>query len=55
MDVTVTQQMAIMLRFFDNSCGAVRCVFLKLEAVLRATAEQLYGVIDKHEFRHSTV
>ena len=47
-DLTVNQQMAIMLGFFDNSCGAVRCVFFKLEAVPRATAEQLYELIDKH-------
>ena len=47
-DISVTQQMAIMLRFFDNSLGVVRCVFFKLEGVERATAEQLYLLIDKH-------
>ena len=47
-DLTVTQQMAIMLRFFDNSHGTVWYVFFKLEGVTRATAEQLYQVIDKH-------
>jgi hypothetical protein len=29
-DITVTQKMAIMLRFFDNSCGTVRCVFFQV-------------------------
>ena len=44
-DIPVTQQMAIMLRFFDNTLGTVRCVFFMLESIRRATAEQL---IDKH-------
>ena len=47
-DLTVNQQMAIMLGFFENSCGAVQCLFFKLEAVPRATAEQLYELINKH-------
>ena len=32
-DITVTQQPAIMLRFFDNTQGQVRCVFFALESV----------------------
>ena len=34
-DITVTQQTAIMLRFFDNTQGQVRCVFFALESVER--------------------
>ena len=47
-DMSVTQQMAIMLRFFDNSHGSVRCVFFRLESVERATADQLFLHIDKN-------
>ena len=47
-DITVTQQAAIMLRFFDNTQGQVRCVFFALESVERATAELLFNTIDKH-------
>ena len=47
-DITVTQQAAIMLRFFDNTQGQVRCVFFALESVERATAELLFNAIDKH-------
>ena len=49
-DITVTQQAAIMLRFFDNTQGQVRCVVFVLESVERATAE---NAIDKH-FQEST-
>ena len=52
-DITVTQQAAIMLRFFDNTQGQVRCVFFALERVERATAEVLFNAIDKH-FQEST-
>ena len=45
-DITVTQQAAIMLRFFDNTQGQVRCVFFALESVERATAELLFNAID---------
>ena len=31
-DITITQQAAIMLRFFDNTQGQVRCVFFALES-----------------------
>ena len=47
-DISVTQQMAIMLRFFDNKSGCVRCVFFALEIVARATAVVLFKAIDKH-------
>ena len=47
-DISVTQQMAIMLRFFYNTLGSIRCVFFKLESIERATAEQLFQLIDKH-------
>ena len=53
-DITVTQQAAIMLRFFDNTQGQVRCVFFALENVERATAELLFKTIDKH-FQESTI
>ena len=42
-DITITQQAAIMLRFFDNTQGQVRCV----------SAELLFNAIDKH-FQEST-
>ena len=47
-DISVTQQAAIMLRFFDNTLGRVRCVFFTLESVERATAELLFEAIDRH-------
>ena len=52
-DITVTQQAAIMLWFFDNTQGQVRCAFFALESVERATAELLFNAIDKH-FQEST-
>ena len=52
-DITVTQQAAIMLRFFDNTQGQVRCVVFALESVERETAELLFNAIDKH-FQEST-
>ena len=30
-DITVTQQAAILLQFFDNTQGELRCVFFALE------------------------
>ena len=51
--ITVTQQAAIMLRFFDNTQGQARCIFFALESVDRVTAELLFNVIDKH-FHDST-
>ena len=47
-DITVTQQAAIMLRFFDNTQGQERCVFFALESVERATAELLFKSIFKN-------
>ena len=41
-DVSVQQQCGIMLRFFDNTDGRVRCVFFKLEPVQTADAEGLF-------------
>ena len=52
-DITITQQAAIMLRFFGNTQGQVRCIFFSLESVERATAELLFNAIDKH-FQEST-
>ena len=52
-NITLTQQAAIMLRFFDNIQGQVRCVFFALESVERETAELLFNAIDKH-FQEST-
>lgn len=48
-DITVTQQCAIMLRYFDNVEGKVRCVFFKLEPIQRADAECLFQALD-HNF-----
>ena len=47
-DISITQQMAIMLRFFDNKLGRVQCFFFALESVQRATGELLFEAIDKH-------
>ena len=46
-DITVTQQMAIMLRFFNNTLGNVRFVFFTLENIEKAT-ETLFELMDKH-------
>ena len=54
-DITVTQPAAILLRFFDNTQGQVRCVFFALEGVVRATAELLFNAIDKHFQESSTL
>ena len=47
-DISVTQQMAILLRFFDNKSERVRSDFFALESVERATAEVLFQAVDKH-------
>lgn len=47
-DITVQQQCGIMLRFFDNTDGVVRCVFFKLEPVVNADAEGLFQTIDRN-------
>lgn len=54
-DITVTQQAAIMLHYFDNTLGQVRCIFFALESVERATAELLFKAIDKHFQESSTL
>ena len=41
-NVTVFQQWALMLRFFDDVEGKVRCIFLKLQPVRKADAESLF-------------
>ena len=47
-DITVTQQSAIMIRYFDNTLGKVRCIFHALESVEGADALHLFEAIDKH-------
>ena len=47
-DICVQQQCGIMLRFFDNTDGQVRCVFFKLEPVQNADAEGLFQVLDSN-------
>ena len=47
-DITVTQQSALMLRYFDNTMGKVKCVFHALENVKAADACHLFEAIDKH-------
>ena len=46
-EITVTQQSAITLRFFNNTQGQVRCVFFVPESVERETAELLFKAIDR--------
>ena len=53
-DITITQQVAIMLQFFDNTPGQVRCVFFALESVERATAEVPFNAVNKY-FQESTI
>ena len=40
--------MAIMLRFFDNTLGCLRCVLFSLESLQQATGSLLFQAIDKH-------
>ena len=47
-DITVHQQCGIMLRYFDNTEGKVRCIFFKLETVQKADAEGLFQVLDRN-------
>ena len=47
-DITVTQQSAIMIRYFDNTLGKVRCTFHALESVEGTDAFRLFEAIDKH-------
>ena len=45
-DITVHQQCGIMLRYFDNTEGKVRCVFFKLEPVQMADVDGLFQALD---------
>ena len=53
-DIAITQEAAIMLRFFDNSLGKVRCIFFALDKVEKADARHLFDSIDQH-FQSSDV
>lgn len=46
-DISVNQQCGIMLRFFDNTEGKVRCVFYKLVTLESANADGIFQCIDK--------
>jgi hypothetical protein len=47
-DITVYQQMGIMLRYFDNMDGKVCCIFYKLEPIVSADAEGIFAAIDQN-------
>ena len=47
-DITVFQQCALMLRFFDDVEGKVRCTFLKLQPVRKADAGSLFQALDSN-------
>ena len=53
-DIMVTQEAAVMLRYFDNSLGKVRCLFYALDKVEEADASHLFDSIDQH-FQNSDV
>ena len=53
-DIMVTQEAAVMLRYFDNSLGKVRCLFYALDKVEEADASNLFDSIDQH-FQNSDV
>jgi hypothetical protein len=40
-NITVSEQCGIILRYFDNTEGKVRCAFFKLELVQEANADGL--------------
>ena len=46
-DITVNQQCGVMLRFFDNVEGKVKCIFYKLVTLERATAEGIFKALDQ--------
>ena len=54
-DITIFQQCAIMLRFFDNIDGVVRCIFFKLMPLERANAESIFIAIDQNFTPDGTV
>ena len=45
-DITVYQQMGIMLHYFDNTDGKVYCIFYQLEPIGSADAEGIFTTID---------
>ena len=47
-DITVYQQMGIMLRYFDNTDGKICCIFYKLEPITNADAEGIFTAIDQN-------
>ena len=47
-DITVYEQMGIMLRYFDNTDGKVCCMFYKLEPIISADAEGIFSAIDQN-------
>ena len=47
-DITVFQQCAVLLRFFDDVEGKVRCIFLKLQPVRKADAESLFQALNSN-------
>ena len=47
-DITVHQHCGIMLRYFDNTEGRVRCIFFKLEPVEKADADGLFQAIHQN-------
>ena len=46
-DITVNQQCGVMLRFFDNKEGKVRCPFYSLVTLESATANGIFQCLDK--------
>ena len=46
-DITVNQQCGVMLRFFDNVEGKVKCIFYKLITLESATAEGIFKALDQ--------
>ena len=46
-DITVSQQCGVMLRFFDNVDGKVKCIFYKLVTLESATAEGIFKALDQ--------
>ena len=46
-DIGVNQQCGVMLRFFDNTEGKVRCTFYNLVTLESATADGIFQCLDK--------
>ena len=53
--ITVTQEAVVMLRYFDNSLGKVRCIFYALDKVEVADASHLFDSIDQHSQTSDTL